>query len=188
MRKSAVESLVTSNPIARRSGITQTAGESSSSNEASLSLQILHAHRSALIAFARQLGNSRDDAEDLVQDTMLRAWHARETFKGGNLKAWLFTILRNRYYGELRTGRVRYERVGDYVEMGATEPALGCAGADLCDLLLMLDRIRALPKDQREVFLLALMGDEYQMIADLLQVPVGTVKSRLFRAREALTQ
>lgn len=131
----------------------------------------------------------RDDeaADDLVQDTLERAisrWHQRR--RDGDLRAWLFTIQRNLFLNGLRQRRQRGPHVGVETldQVPASEGGEGATG--LRDILSGLD---ALPEEQRSVLLLVGVEDlSYEQAAQVLDVPIGTVMSRLSRAREKMRQ
>jgi RNA polymerase sigma-70 factor (ECF subfamily) len=141
----------------------------------------------ALRAFGRSLCGDLSRADDLVQDTVLKAWTNREQFQSGsNLKAWLFTILRNCYYSELRHRKFEVE-----------DPEGICAGqvavAPEHDAKLHLRDInralQQLPPDQREALILVCAtGLSYEEAADVCQCAVGTIKSRIARARDRLVE
>lgn len=138
-----------------------------------------------LRAFARFLARERSAADDLVQDALVRALAALHQFQDEtNLKAWLFTILRNRFYEGQR--RRRREAAVIAEQRPATE-AIGPAQegqADLGDLARMLWR---LPPSQREaLILIGAQGLSQEDAARVCGVPVGTMKARLSRARSAL--
>ncbi len=138
-----------------------------------------------LRAFALSLAAHADYADDLVQETLMKAWNHQSSFQEGtNIKAWLFTILRNEYFSQLRKRRREVEDAdGDYagsvVTPGGQESQL-----DMADLRIALQQ---LPDDQREaVVLVGASGFSYQEVAEICHVPVGTVKSRVNRARTKL--
>jgi RNA polymerase sigma-70 factor (ECF subfamily) len=139
-----------------------------------------------LRAFARSLCGNRDMADDLSQETMLKAWAAREHFVAGtSFNAWTFTILRNVYFGQIRRQRF----VGDYDEVEAERllntPATQQSGLEATDVLRAL---AMLPAAQREVLILAAVGHvSYEEMADICGVAIGTIKSRIARARTALS-
>ena len=156
----------------------------------------------AVYRFALRLTGSEDEAEDLVQETFMKAYNAWEQYTPGTkCKSWLFTIARNRF---LRT-RGREERLDAIVtrETGAgvqeSEAApiwRATAGVDpegaffasIVDQTI-LEAIDALPDDYRLALVLSdVEGLSYGEIADMTDVPVGTVKSRLFRARRRLQE
>ncbi len=139
-----------------------------------------------LRAFARSLCGRREIADDLAQETMLKAWAARARFRAGtSFRAWTFTILRHHYFGQLR--RERFS--ADYDE-AAAERILNCKG-DQEAWLQAVDVLRAmecLPTAQREVLILMAIGSlSYEDIAHVCNVAVGTIKSRIARARAALS-
>ena len=139
----------------------------------------------ALRAFARSLSGRADLADDLAQETLLRAWANRTSFTPGtNLKAWLFTILRNAFYSGLRK---RIREVEDPDEMHAKNIAVPPGqeeGVDLDDLQRALER---LPAEQCEaLILIGASGFSYEEAANICGCAVGTMKSRVSRARRAL--
>ncbi|MBX9883463.1 MAG: sigma-70 family RNA polymerase sigma factor [Novosphingobium sp.] len=139
-----------------------------------------------LRAFARSLCGNRDTADDLTQETLMRAWAARERFAAGtSFKAWTFTILRNVYFGQIR--RLRF--VGEYNEIEAervlSTPARQDVGLEASDVLRAMV---LLPAAQREVLILAAVGHvSYREMAEICGVAVGTIKSRIARARASLS-
>ncbi|MBP7000362.1 sigma-70 family RNA polymerase sigma factor [Amaricoccus sp.] len=139
----------------------------------------------SLRAFAMSLTGRHDQADDLVQETVTRAWAKQDAFTlGTNMNAWLFTILRNLFYSQMRK---RGREVQD-VE-GAFSAKVGVAPShdgrmDLADFRRALDR---LPHDQREALLLiGAAGFSYEEAAAICGCAVGTVKSRVSRARTRL--
>ena len=138
-----------------------------------------------LRGFARSLCGCRDRADDLAQETMLRAWAARDRYRAGtNFKAWTFTILRNQFYSEARRNRF----CGEYDEAVA-ERILVTRGAqeDTLDLVDVLRGLATLPETHREALILVAIGNlSYEEIADICGVALGTVKSRISRARAML--
>jgi RNA polymerase sigma-70 factor, ECF subfamily len=140
----------------------------------------------SLRAFAMSLTNSADRADDLVQETIMRAWANLDRFeRGTNLNAWLFTILRNLFHSEYRKRRREVEDVeGFYAKRLKTIPEQQ-AHLDFEDLRVALTKV---PADQREALLLvAAQGMSYDEAAEVCNVAVGTVKSRVNRARARLT-
>ncbi len=143
----------------------------------------------------------RDAAEDLTQETFLRAHRFWERYeRGTNVKSWLFTICRNTYLHESQ--RARSQRELPAADLDAHVEALSAASAfekttpnperDFFQRLIddeVVAAIDALPEEFREVLVLSDLGDlEYAEIATVLDVPLGTVKSRLFRARRILQE
>jgi RNA polymerase sigma-70 factor, ECF subfamily len=151
-------------------------------------------HLDALYRVALRLTGDPTQAEDLVQDTMLKAYRAWQQYRPGtNAKGWLLTILRNTFINDYR--RRKLEPVATDLE--AIEPHaiyravedVDPEGAFFSKIVdeKVLEAIDALPPDFREVLVLSDMeGLRYGEIAEALKVPVGTVKSRLFRARRLL--
>jgi RNA polymerase sigma-70 factor (ECF subfamily) len=130
-------------------------------------------HLDAAYRFARWLARSAVEADDIVQEAFLRAFRAFDTLRGGEPKAWLFTIVRNCHATAVQQQRRRGE-VGL-----AQEPAAPPGGEALA--------ATPDPEEHREVLLLREMEDmSYREIAAVTQVPIGTVMSRLARARAAL--
>ena len=160
-------------------------------------------HLDAVYRFALRLSGSADAAEDLVQETFLRAWRAWEQFTPGtNAKSWLFTICRNVFLRQQERSR----RHDDIVEKEAPRESPGATGdvinpiwsqtkdqdpeGRFFDSIVdeeVLRAIDALPEEYRTAVVLSdVEGLPYQEIAEMMGVPVGTVKSRLFRGRRQL--
>lgn len=139
-----------------------------------------------LRAFARGLCGCRDRADDLAQETLLRAWAARERYRAGtNFKAWTFTILRNHFYSEARRSRFH----GDYDEAMAERtlraPPSQESAIELSDVLRAL---AVVPDTYREALILVAIGSlSYEEIAAICGIALGTVKSRICRARAMLS-
>lgn len=133
--------------------------------------------------YARALVGDRSSADDLVQDTLERAWSKLHLYRqGSDLRAWLFTVMHN-----VHVNRVRAARRTDPLEDETPELA---QRAPQADGLLVRDLERALerlPAEQREVLLLVSLEEmTYEEVARTLSIPIGTVMSRLSRAREKL--
>jgi RNA polymerase sigma-70 factor (ECF subfamily) len=154
-------------------------------------------HLSAAWNLARWLMRDRNDAEDIVQQSCLRACRGFATFRGGDARAWLLTIVRNACYSELsRRRRQRGETGGGRALESLDDadlPAPPGVGDPQLTLLRRLDHealagaVEDLPDVFREAFVLREMeGLSYQEIAEVAGVPVGTVMSRLARARQRL--
>lgn len=146
----------------------------------------LEVHIASLRRYARALLRNRVDAEDLVQEALARAIARADTFKAGtNLRAWLFTILHNVHVNQVRSRASR----PDEVPMEAVESRLTTAPRqeERVEVREMMRVIEELPEEQRQVLLLvALEGLKYDEVADALGIPIGTVMSRLSRARDAV--
>jgi len=138
-----------------------------------------------LRAFAISLSGSASAGDDLVQETLLRAWSKSSQFRvGTNLSAWLLTILRNLFYSNFRK-HAREVQDSDGVYANRLAVSGGQEGhIDLQDLRRALAK---LPSHQREVLLLiSASGHTYEEAAAIVQVEIGTVKSRMSRARQKL--
>ena len=134
--------------------------------------------------FARALTRDRETADDLVQDTLVRALRAETRWAGTNLRVWLFTILANLNRNRLR-GLARKAPHADLDEAddGHSVPA---TSGESGDIIRALD---ALSAEHREVIILVgVEGLSYDECAEALAIPVGTVMSRLFRARTLLRE
>jgi RNA polymerase sigma-70 factor (ECF subfamily) len=154
------------------------------------------AHLDALYSFAVKLARARDDAEDLVSDTLLRAFERWEQYRlGTNIRAWLFTILYRVFVSRKRRVDAREVRAGDRpTDDDGREPREPVGEADpegrFYDSFLdetITRAIDALPDEYRVAVVLSdVEGLRYAEIADVLRIPEGTVKSRLFRGRRIL--
>ena len=150
-------------------------------------------HLDALYSFALKLARSPDDAEDLVSDTLLRALERWEQYHlGTNIRAWLFTILYHVFVSRKRRIDAREVQQPEDTEGWAMFEAVGEADPEGRFYDSFLDdevtrAIRSLPVEYRSAVVLSdLQGLRYAEIADVLGVPEGTVKSRLFRGRRLL--
>lgn len=138
-----------------------------------------------LRAFAISLCGAADKADDLVQETLVRAWDKQASFQPGtNLRAWLFTILRNEFYSQMRKrGREISDADGALTAAMATHPEQA-GKLDMQDFQVALAQ---LPDDQREaIILVGATGLSYEEAAQICDCAVGTVKSRVSRARARL--
>ncbi|MGU3360847.1 sigma-70 family RNA polymerase sigma factor [Methylobacterium sp. M6A4_1b] len=138
-----------------------------------------------LRAFALSLAIAPTAADDLVQETLLKAWANRHRFEpGSNLRAWLCTILRNQFYTECRKRKREVEDADGALAAKVVAPAAQEASSDLRRVWQHLGR---LPAAQREALLLvAAQGMTYEAAAALIGCQVGTMKSRVSRARAFL--
>jgi RNA polymerase sigma-70 factor (ECF subfamily) len=154
-----------------------------------------------LYTAAMRMARNPTDAEDLVQETFLKAYRAYDSFTAGtNLKAWLYRILTNTYINKYRKDRRRpiESELGDledlylYKRIGSEETTDSSRSAEdrVLDGLVESDikeAVEALPENFRVPVLLAdLEGFAYKEIAEILDIPIGTVMSRLHRGRKAL--
>lgn len=154
-------------------------------------------HMDSLYNFALKMTGDSDDASDLIQETYLKAFRFFDKFeKGTNCKAWLFRIMKNTYINTYRKSakepdKVDYEDVENFYEnIKASNTDSAHLEKDIYDNLLddeLSSAITSLPEDFRTVVILAdIEGYTYEEIADFIDVPVGTVRSRLHRARKML--
>ena len=158
-------------------------------------------HLDMLYAVALSLTRNPTEAEDLAQNTLVKALRFHDKFREGTyIKAWLLTILRNTFINEYR----RKARRPAFVELTGAEAApdtthernannvvQGSAAAELLELLddNVRHAIEALPQDFRQAVIMADLEERsYKEIADLMECPIGTVMSRLFRGRRLLRE
>ncbi len=140
-----------------------------------------------LRAFAVSLTGNGERADDLVQETLMKAWAKFHTFQEGtNLRAWLFTILRNEFYSQLRKrGREVEDAEGTYAARLASQPAQ----SGHMDMRDFREALAELPADQREALILVgASGFSYEEAAEICECAVGTIKSRVSRARTRLAE
>ncbi|MEN9709883.1 MAG: hypothetical protein RIQ68_2291 [Pseudomonadota bacterium] len=140
-----------------------------------------------LRAFAVSLCGNPDRADDLVQETLVKAWSHLSSFaEGTNMPAWLFTILRNIYYSEYRKRR---REVADSEGTIAARLATAPTQNGHMDFLDFREALQKLPADQREALvLIGASGLSYEEAAAICHCAVGTMKSRVNRARHRLTE
>jgi RNA polymerase sigma-70 factor, ECF subfamily len=140
-----------------------------------------------LRAFAVSLCHDVHRADDLAQETLVKGWQNREIFEAGtNLKAWLFTILRNTYFSERRrTKHVLVEANSDIVERLSQQPTQP-GHLDLQDFLAALYRLK--PGQREALVLVGAEGFSYEEAAQICGCPVGTIRSRVNRARRHLVE
>ena len=149
-------------------------------------------HLDAAFNLARWLTRNEHDAQDVVQDAFLRAFKFFEGFHGGNSRSWLLSIVRNTTYTWLQKNRrpelatVFDEEKHDAEDTASNPEVLLLKNADRQEIMKAVEE---LPVEFREAMILReLEGMSYREIADMTDVPVGTVMSRLARARKRLQQ
>ena len=151
-------------------------------------------HLDAARRLARWLSRSPGDADDIVQEAFMRAYRGFDSLRAPDARSWLLSIVRNCHLSALAERRRRaYEPLTEEHE---AQPAIAAAGAPPDPESASIERdeartlarlIAALPEEQREVLLLRELEDmSYREIAEVIEVPIGTVMSRLARARAAL--
>jgi len=140
-----------------------------------------------LRAFARSICGNATRADDLVQETLVKAWEKQDSFEPGtNLKAWLFTILRNTFYTEIRK---RKREVEDVDDIRAGKLSVDASQESHIEFREMSAALQQLTDDHREAILLVgAEGMSYEEAAEVCGCPVGTVKSRVNRARQRLAE
>lgn len=141
----------------------------------------------SLRAFALSLSGRPDRADDLVQETVMKAWSAHASFSPGtSLRAWLFTIMRNTYFSQYRKARREVQDSdGEAAARLVSAPAQN-GHLDLADFRTALEK---LPDDQREALILVgASGFSCEEAAEICGCAVGTIKSRVNRARQKLMQ
>lgn len=141
----------------------------------------------ALRAYALSLTHNRAEADDLVHDTVVRAWGHLDDFKpGSNMRAWLFTILRNAFYSEKRRQRHEVQDQRNYFAHNLVEKPAHDGRLQLSDFRAAF---ATLPVEQREALMLVgAAGFSYSETADMCGVAIGTIKSRLARGRARLAE
>lgn len=147
-------------------------------------------HEQVLQPYAISLTRSQEDAKDLYQETMLRALLYKDKYRlGTNLKAWLYTIMRNIFINNYRRNK-KYPTVDVDALQGTGPYHAGQTTQNACWSRLRMEELKtaleSLPQMLRLVFELYYTGYKYQEIADLLQEPLGTIKSRIHFARKTL--
>jgi RNA polymerase sigma-70 factor, ECF subfamily len=151
--------------------------------------QLFQPYTFTLRAFALKLTRDKVDADDLYQDTLCKAIRYQHQYQPKtNLQAWLMTIMRNTFINEWRRRR-RYLQVQQQAIPGVTVAASGVENNNGEQSLIMQELTQAidlLEEGQRQPFLLAYQGYKYEEIATEMDLPVGTVKSRIHQARKAL--
>ena len=156
-------------------------------------------HKSALYNYALKISGNADDAQDLVQETYYKAFRYFDKFQSGtNSKAWMFMILKNTFINDYRKSKrepykLDYEQIQNFYENVKSDRANeNNLDKDFYNDLFddeLTEAIDQLPTKMREVFLLCdLEGYSYEETAELVQCPIGTVRSRLHRARHMLQE
>ncbi|MAX01305.1 MAG: RNA polymerase subunit sigma-24 [Sphingomonas sp.] len=138
----------------------------------------------SLASYARSLARNPDTAQDLVQETVLKAWRSRASFEAGtNLKAWTFRILRNTFLSQVR--RRGAEQAGGTAELSDVPVAANQEWVvTMSDVRRLWPRLT--PEQQRCIQFVGIEGQSYEQAATIEQVPVGTIKSRVVRGRQML--
>ncbi len=156
-------------------------------------------HMSLLYNYALRLTNNEDDAKDLIQDTFLKAYRFIDKYQHDtNAKAWLFRILKNSFINNYRKNsrtpdQVEYSEVEEFVDLMRDQSVPSTdLRRDMYDNLLGDDVVRAMESLNEEFRTIIILSDleemTYEEIAEILEIPLGTVRSRLHRARKAMQE
>ena len=154
--------------------------------------QLVLPHLDAAYNLARWLTRNEHDAEDMVQEAYLRAFKFFYSFRGGDVRPWLLSIVRNCCYSWLRQNRAHelateFDEEKHSVDAESSDPA--ALALQTADHEMLKGALDQLPVEFREVVVLRdLQGLSYKEIADIANIPTGTVMSRLARARDRLKQ
>jgi RNA polymerase sigma-70 factor (ECF subfamily) len=168
--------------------------EASSAARTALFQETVLVHLDAAYSLARYLARRADVAEDLVQEAVLRAFRGFDSCRGENAKAWFLTILRNCFFSRLEKEKLEFSWVDEHLsELIDKASVADGTGQETPESLLMKQddsrliraAIEQLPHPFREVLVLAHIEElSYREIAEITGVPIGTVMSRLSRARQ----
>ena len=157
--------------------------------------ELVRRYEHRIVNFVRTQVSKKVDAEDVAQEVFIRAYRGLKTFKGQSaFKTWLYQIATNTARTHLeRHGRRKEDAAGTLSDEGPDSPPPAASGEDLEAQVLLRDRLdralAALPEDQRQIVVLRdVEGFEYKEIAAMLSIPIGTVESRIFRARARLRE
>lgn len=145
-----------------------------------------------LFGFAKNLTKDHNDANDLLQETRLKAIKYKDKFKEGtNIKAWLFTIMKNTFINNYRKKKKKntmFDATPNDYFINSTDHTVDNAGVSDVKLEEIHKAVQNLPEEYRIPFMSYFEGYKYQEIADELNLPLGTVKSRIFLARKELKE
>jgi RNA polymerase sigma-70 factor (ECF subfamily) len=147
-------------------------------------------HRSCLETFAMKFTNDVEDANDLVQDTIIKAIRYRDLYKQGtNLRGWLYTIMKNTFINDYRRGSKRNALIETSEDLSSYQLMLSAQNNRGVNKFIMEDIQKALNNLQPEYsrpFLRYFEGYKYHEIAEEMNIPIGTVKTRIHMARQIL--
>ena len=154
--------------------------------------EALIALQSDLLGFAYKLTADKHDAEDLLQETMLKALDNKEKFvHAQNFKGWMYTIMRNIFinnYRKIVRDQTFVDQTDNYYHLNLPQDSGFISTEGAYDLKEMHRIVNALPKEYKVPFSMHVSGFKYREIADKLGLPLGTVKSRIFFTRQRLQQ
>ena len=137
------------------------------------------------LGFSMKLTRDVNNAADLMQESFLKAFECMERFEEGtNFKAWMSTIIRNTFINGYRKAKVRINNADRVYNLSPSHSEN--SGYSSLEMERISKYIDQLPEDQAKPFMMYFEGYQYDEIADLMQVPIGTIKSRIFYARRFL--
>lgn len=151
---------------------------------------LILSHKSFLYQLAMKLTKSSEDSNDLLQETYFKALKNSEKFQEGtNIKGWLYTIMKNTFINAYRKKKNQNTFVDDtdnkyFINMKETEKTVGTDA--IVDHDYMMKQINSVEKTYVETFMMYYNGYKYEEIAEILGIPLGTVKSRIFLARRKM--
>lgn len=152
--------------------------------------KVVSSEAGALRHYAYQLTRNLEDAQDLVQETMLKALSCKNRFQEGtNLKGWLYTIMKNSFINNYRRLMKRNTFIDNTDNTYFIETVSSASGNKGEERFIMKDietAIESLPTDLQKTFTMHFNGFKYHEIADILHIPIGTVKTRIFVARRIM--
>lgn len=147
-------------------------------------------HTEALYLFTRKFTHDYEEAQDLVQETMLKALTYRDKFKTGtNLKGWLFTIMKNTFinkYRKAQRAKTTYDNTADLYYLNVEDTHTFHNPGNTSEYKDMWNKIGNIRKEYYEPFKLHVEGYKYDEISTKLDIPIGTVKNRIFHARKEI--
>jgi RNA polymerase sigma-70 factor (ECF subfamily) len=147
----------------------------------------LSSMRSTLQAFTRRFTHDRDESLDLVQDTILKALTYRDKFREDtNLKGWLFTIMRNTFINNYRNQRTSTDRTKDLYFLNVEEEHTFNRPQETMEFKEIWRNVHNLRDELLTPFKMHTSGYKYHEIAEHLNIPIGTVKNRIFHARKEI--
>lgn len=146
--------------------------------------------RRTLGYFALQLTSNNDDAEDLLQETMVKAITYKDKFREKtNLKAWLYTIMKNTFinnYRKKRNQNTFVDETDNNYFINSVVSTKDVSTDSLVDNDYLMKQIESIDRNYLEAFMMHFNGYKYEEIAEILEIPLGTVKSRIFLARKKM--
>ena len=137
------------------------------------------------LGFSIKLTRDMNNAADLLQESFLKAFECMERFEEGtNFKAWMSTIIRNTFINGYRKAKVRINNMDRVMELSPSHS--NNVGYSNMEMERIVSYVNQLPEDQSKPFMMYFEGYQYDEIAELMDAPIGTVKSRIFYARKFL--